>query len=173
MVNSATSVDARRVPAVLPTLELAQWLWPGIVGAAGALMPVVVYITVVGLEQRWPHALAMALAEWYYVAAIAVGFGTQAGLFVRLRRGRKGAARASTALSGAGTGSSTAALLVNCAPHLTNMLPLIGLSGAAVFLMDYRVPFMLLGIVANVVGVIVMLRLLRKQSSAACGAGSL
>jgi hydrogenase/urease accessory protein HupE len=43
------------------------------------------------------------------------------------------------------------------------VLPLLGLSGAAIFLAQYKVPFMVVGIVSNVVGIGVMLRLIRRM----------
>jgi len=46
---------------------------------------------------------------------------------------------------------------------LTDVLPILGLSAAATFLNQYRVPFMLVGIGTNLVGIAVMLRLIRKN----------
>lgn len=127
------------------------------------------YIAIVTVLQGWSHALELVTGDWYFVGAIAVGFGVQVGLFVHMRRLQKlRRSRSSTALTGAGTGTSTVAMLACCAHHATDVLPLIGLSGAAVFLTDYRIPFMLLGIATNLVGIVVMLRLLRKHSALGC-----
>ena len=59
-------------------------------------------------------------------------------------------------------------MLACCAHHASDVLPLIGLSGAALFLTDYRVPFMVLGIATNLVGIVVMLRQMRKHGAVAC-----
>ena len=152
-------------------LSRPSLFWPIIAGALGALLLAALYLTVVTVAQSWSHALELVTADWYFVAAIAAGFGTQVGLFVHLRRRRRtGATRSSTALTGAGTGTSTVAMLACCAHHASDVLPLLGLSGAAIFLTDNRVPFMVLGLLSNAVGVVFMLRLLRKHDGQACAA---
>ena len=74
----------------------------------------------------------------------------------------------------AGTGTSTVAMVACCAHHLTDALPVLGLSGAAIFLNDFRIPLMAVGLGVNAVGVLVMLRLAvahhrqLRQEGAAC-----
>jgi hypothetical protein len=58
-------------------------------------------------------------------------------------------------------------MLACCAHHVSDVLPLLGLSGATVFLNDYRIAFMVAGLAVNAVGVAVMLRLLRREVRAA------
>jgi hypothetical protein len=138
--------------------------WPVLIGGLAALLLAGLYFGVVTVLQSWSHAVELVTADWYFVAAIAAGFGTQVGLFVHIRRRHKACqTRSSNALTGAGTGTSTVAMLACCAHHATDVLPLIGLSGAAVFLTEYRVPFMILGVASNVFGVAFMLRMLRRQ----------
>ena len=55
-------------------------------------------------------------------------------------------------------------MLACCAHHVTDALPVLGLSGVAIFLGDYRVPLMALGISANAAGVLFMLRLVFRES---------
>jgi hypothetical protein len=50
-----------------------------------------------------------------------------------------------------------------CAHHLTDVLPLIGLAGAAVFLTAYQSIFLLLGLLSNVVGIVYLLGVLRRH----------
>ncbi len=87
------------------------------------------------------------------------------GLFAYLRRllARR-AARSAAGLTVAGTGTSTVAMVACCAHHVTDALPLLGLSGAAIFLNDYRLPLMATGLAVNVLGVLVMLRLVLAQA---------
>lgn len=54
-----------------------------------------------------------------------------------------------------------------CAHHLTDVLPIIGFSAAATFLNQYRIPFMLVGIGANLVGIAFMLCLIRQHTALA------
>jgi presenilin-like A22 family membrane protease len=50
-----------------------------------------------------------------------------------------------------------------CAHHLTDVLPLVGLAGAAFFLAAYQWLFLLLGVLSNLVGLVFMLGQLRKH----------
>jgi hypothetical protein len=78
--------------------------------------------------------------------------------------GKRGAAGAVAA----STGTSTAAMLACCAHHLTDILPVIGLSGAAVFVNQYKTPFLWLGIAMNAVGIGYMLWQIHRQRVRLC-----
>jgi hypothetical protein len=106
----------------------------------------------------------------YFIAAISAGFGLQMGLYAYLRRSLRDrqAARSPTALAASGTGTSTASMVACCAHHVADVMPLIGLSGAAVFLAQYKVPFMALGLAMNGVGIGVTLRTLWKHRRVSC-----
>jgi copper chaperone CopZ len=123
------------------------------------------YIGLVTLAQGLDHATELLLEDWYLVLPIVVGFGTQVGLFVHVRRAlRSRASRSAKALAGAGTGTSGVAMVACCAHHVADVLPLLGLSGAALFLADYRQPLMLVGIATNLIGIAVMVRMMRRVS---------
>ena len=96
---------------------------------------------------------------------IALGFGTQVGLFVELRRLDRHH-RAGVAVTAASTGTSGAAMLACCAHHVVDLLPLVGLSAAAVFLDAYRTPLLLAGIGMNALGIAVIGRQLRRAGRA-------
>lgn len=131
----------------------------GLLAVAGLLG---FYLAVITLAQGLGHALEQLSQDLWFVAAIAAGFGTQVGLFTYLRRLHAGTG-AATAVSATGTGTGTVSMLACCAHHLTDILPVVGVSGAAFFLAEYRTPFMLLGIVVNVLGVVYMVRLIRRR----------
>ena len=62
-----------------------------------------------------------------------------------------------------------------CAHHLADLVPLVGATGVAAFLLDWRVPLMLTGIAVNVVAVAVAARRLRtvghaRSEALACAA---
>jgi hypothetical protein len=57
-------------------------------------------------------------------------------------------------------------MLACCAHHLVDLLPLVGLSAAAVFLNAYKTPLVLVGIGMNVVGIVVIARQLRRARRA-------
>ncbi len=126
-----------------------------IAGAAGAAFLPALYLGLISLAQGPGHAFDQLRADLPYVLAIAVGFGTQVGLFVELRaiHARQ---RASGALTAASAGAGSAAMLACCAHHLVDVLPLVGLSAAAVFLADYRTPLIAISLGLNVLGIVVM-----------------
>lgn len=129
------------------------------VGAAAALIGL--YLAIIGLAQGAEHAFAQLAADSPFVGLIAVGFGTQVALFIELRAVDR-RHRAAAAVTAASTGTSAAAMLACCAHHLVDLLPIVGLSAAAVFLNAYRTPLFLLGIGMNLVGVILIARQLAR-----------
>jgi hypothetical protein len=66
-------------------------------------------------------------------------------------------------MMGASGSTSATAMLACCLHHVTDVLPILGLSAAATFLTRYQRPFMLLGLGMNVIGIIVMLFVLYRE----------
>lgn len=126
----------------------------GFIGAAALLL---VYLGIITIAQGVDHAIEQLTTDAVFVGLIALGFGTQVALFVELRAVDRHH-RASAAVTAAGTGTSAAAMLACCAHHLVDLLPLVGLSAAAVFLNAYKAPLLLIGIAMNVVGIVVIAR---------------
>lgn len=134
-------------------------------GAIGAVTMALFYVAVVrGASGSWTHLADQARQDWYFLAAIVIGFGTQVALVTELRR-RRHLGHSATVTGGVGAGASTAGMIACCAHHLADLLPIVGAASAAGFVTDYRVPFMLAGIVINVVAVIVAARSLRRLSA--------
>lgn len=57
---------------------------------------------------------------------------------------------------------STVAMVACCAHHVTDVLPILGLTAAATFLADYRIAFMLVGLGTTLLGIVVMVVILWK-----------
>lgn len=131
-------------------------------GAAAALVLVLLYLGVVTLAQGRDHALDLLWNDRLFVGLIGAGFGVQIGLFAYVRLLQRALARESVAMAGAGTATSSIAMVACCAHHLADVVPLVGLSGLAVFLVEIRTPLMLAGLATNALGVAVMLRELRR-----------
>lgn len=146
-----------------PARRWRQWLWPVLAGVAGAGFLTGVYLSIVTLAQGWQHAVELLWQDRFVVAPIIAGFGTQVGLYVYVRVGLHAAGHGTGAMAGAGGGTSTAAIVACCAHHVTDLLPLVGLSAATAFLANYKVPFMLLGLAMNLVGIGVALRIILKE----------
>ncbi len=129
-------------------------------GALAAIGLVTFYLGTITLAQSWGHALQQLAEDVWFVGAIALGFGVQMGLFTYLRAL---CSRVGAGSMAASTGTSTVAMLACCAHHLTEMLPIIGLSGAAVFLNAYKTPLLWFGILMNLGGIAYMFYQIRKQ----------
>ena len=147
------------------TWSVRRLAWPIAGGLLGALALTALYLGLVTLAESWTHALDLVREDAPFVVPIILGVGIQVGLFVYMKRGLHlpDSTRTAGALTGAGTGTSTLAMVACCAHHVTDVLPLVGLSAAAVFLAEYKVWFMAVGLATNLIGIAVMLHLLRKE----------
>ena len=153
--------------AIARPLRPAQLIEPRSV-AAGVLAAVAllgVYLGIISLAQGVEHALEQLGTDALFVGLIAAGFGTQIALFVELRAVDR-LHRSAAAVTAAGTGTSAVAMLACCAHHLVDLLPLLGLSAAAVFLNAYQTPLFLVSIGMNVIGIVVIARQLQRARRA-------
>lgn len=108
----------------------------------------------------WEFTLSELWKLRYWVGVLVAGFGIQVGFYSYLRScARTGGMEGGSAALGGTT--STVAMIACCAHHLTDILPIIGLSFAATFLVKYQLWFLGLGIVSNIVGILLMLRQLK------------
>jgi len=144
---------------------------PFVAGTAGALALTALYLGLVTWAQDFGHARELLWNDRYFVGAISLGFGIQIALYtyVRIIVARAALATA-TGVTAAGTGTSTAAMVACCAHHVSDALPLLGLSAAAVFLNDYRLPIIGVGIGMNALGVVILARVALRQRAALRGA---
>ncbi len=101
---------------------------------------------------------------WYWMIVLSLGFGTQVGLFTHLKiliKDNRIINNAGT-ITAASTGTSGASMITCCAHHLTEILPIIGLSGFAIFLTRYQIPIIIFGISMNLLGILYMLKTIAK-----------
>lgn len=128
-----------------------------IIGIAAGISLLVLYAITLVLLQSLEHTIDQTRRIWYWLLPLSIGFGIQMGLFSFMRkklRERRRTETASTAASGAVSGGSMVAC---CAHHLTEVLPIIGLSSLTIFLGRYQIFFMAIGVIANIIGITVML----------------
>ena len=124
-----------------------------------------IYLAIISLVQGPAHAVSQLGDDAVFVALIATGFGVQIAMFTELRAIDR-QHRAGALLTAASTGTSGAAMLACCAHHLVDLVPLLGLSAAAVFLNAYRTELFFLGITMNLLGVLVIARQLARARRA-------
>ncbi|MFQ5401298.1 MAG: hypothetical protein ACE5E7_17080 [Anaerolineae bacterium] len=141
-------------------------LWPLGAGLTGSAFLTAVYFGLVSWVESPQHALELFWEDRWIVLPIILGFGVQAALYIILKK-RLFAPVSHTgpsgALTGASGGMSTAAMVACCAHHVTDVLPILGLTAAATFLAEYRIAFMLVGLGMTLAGIIVMLVILFKE----------
>jgi len=129
-------------------------------GVLGAIFLTGVYLGIVSLAETPEHALDLFWQDKAFVIPILLGFGTQVGLYTLLRKGLYLPLHipAGGATTAAGGGVSTMAMVACCAHHVADVLPLVGLTAAATFLANWKIPFMVVGLLTNLIGIAVMLR---------------
>lgn len=120
-------------------------------GAVGAIGLLTVYVGVVTLVSGWNFFTFVWFENWYWVLALALGFGLQVGLYAYLKK-MVAAFHTGKVVAASGT-TSTAAMLACCAHYLVNFAPFLGLSGAIGLLSQYQQQFFLIGILFNLAGV--------------------
>ena len=64
---------------------------------------------------------------------------------------------------GTSGGTSVTAMVACCLHHVTDVLPILGVSAAATFLTRYQRPFMLFGLGTEIVGIVIMLIILYRE----------
>ncbi len=135
-----------------------------ITGFIAGIVLLALYASILILAQGASHALEQTASLWYWLLALIVGFGTQVGLFSFIRQGlreRRKSLMAGLATSG---GVSAGSMVACCAHHLSDVLPLLGISGLSAFLVNYQLFFIILGVMANVVGITIMLETIQRHS---------
>lgn len=106
------------------------------------------------------HPLTQFTSLQPWMSLLIIGFGIQVGLYKLMKSGFRLSlsqqkdgrimARSSTAIS-------AGAMVVCCAHHLVEILPVIGLSAFALFLSDYQQELLIVGVVSNLIGIVMMI----------------
>jgi hypothetical protein len=132
----------------------------------GSTLIAAFYLGTLTWLQGWEYASGQLTRDRLYVVPIILGFGVQAALYSILRF-RLFVPASSThhtgAMVGTSGGTSATAMVACCIHHVTDVLPVLGLSAAATFLTRYQRPFMLLGLAMNVAGIIFMIIILYRE----------
>jgi hypothetical protein len=106
------------------------------------------------------------LPNRWYVITIWITFGIQAALYSILRFRLFvpiNSTKHTGTVMGTSGGTSVTAMVACCIHHVTDVLPMLGLSAAATFLTRYQRPFMLVGLGMNIIGIVVMLIVLNRE----------
>lgn len=138
---------------------------PLIWGCGAGLSLLLVYFLILTLANSFSHSVEQFKEMWYWITILVAGFSIQAGLYSYIRivlKARKASGAATSSVAAAG-GISTTSMVACCAHHITDVLPIIGLSAAVVFLNQYQTLFIVIGVLSNLIGITLMLRIIQKH----------
>lgn len=145
---------------------MRRYVIPFIAFVLGTSLIAAIYFGILIWAQGREAAMSIFLSNRLYVIPIWITFGIQAALFSILRFRLfipTAVAAQSGAVMGTSGGTSVTAMVACCIHHVTDVLPVLGLSAAATFLTRYQRPFMLLGLGMNIFGIIFMLTVLYRE----------
>jgi len=131
-----------------------------ITGFVAGLSLLGVYFLILNLVSGWEFTRIQFKGNWYWVVGLAAGFGTQVGLFTYLRALHR--AKVSGKIIAASGTTSAIAMISCCAHYLVNILPIIGISGLAIFLGQYQTELFIVGAVSNLAGISYLLSRAKK-----------
>lgn len=120
----------------------------GVLAADGLLA---LFLILVASLSGWATARTQFAHYWYYIIALAIGFGIQVGLYVYLR-GAVNQAGSGKVMAVTGT-TSTAAMVSCCMHFLVNILPILGATGIAAFVGQYQAQLFWVGLLMNALGI--------------------
>ena len=132
------------------------------IGVLAGVILLTLYFGILTLSQGLEHTIDQSARLWYLLLALTVGFGLQVALFDFIRRSFKQRRLATATVTASGS-VSAGSMAACCAHHLSDFLPLFGLSGLAAFLADYQVFFIVIGVMANLIGITVMLEIIQRH----------
>jgi hypothetical protein len=156
VMNQRYQKDA---PSLKPVINPAGW------GLIAGLSLLSIYFLILAFANSFAHSIEQFKEMWYWITILVFGFGTQAGLYSYIRRevkAKKQSGAATTSIAAAG-GISTTSMVACCAHHVTDVLPILGISAAVIFLNQFQNLFLTLGVLSNFIGLFLMLRIIQKH----------
>lgn len=140
-----------------------MWTKPAVIGIFSSLSLLAIYALTMSLLSGREAALAQFRALWWLMLPLSSGFGIQVGLYAKLKQVIT--VQSKTLLATSGT-SAGVGMLACCVHHLTDVLPIIGLSGLSLFLVNYQTPILTASLIINLVGIFYMFKQLQNVKTA-------
>ncbi len=118
-----------------------------LIGIFSSLALLTIYFSVLSLVSGAPFAFSQFKSFWYFILALAFGFGIQVGLFSYAKD------KVSRSTLGV-TGTTSVGSMISCCSHyLATILPVIGTTGIVSIIAGYQVQIFWVGILANLTGI--------------------
>ncbi len=130
-------------------------------GTGAGIALLAFYFATLTFVNSWDYALAQFQSLGLWVTLLSAGFGVQVYLFTLIRgRVRENRARMEVAATG---GISAVSMVACCLHRVTDIIPILGLSVASVFLLKYQSFFLALGLFSNLFGIAMLLKLAKEN----------
>lgn len=141
-----------------------QKLFPYFIGMGASLGLPALYLGIMTLTADWYYALDQLKEYLFWIVALSLGFGIQSTLFAMIRRRLKGMDKKSTTSTLAASGGlSTASMVACCLHHVADVVPFLGLPILAATVQKYQTIFFLVGVLSNLFGISLMIRMMVKH----------
>jgi len=135
-----------------------------ITGIIAGLLLLSVFFIILSTANSFSHAIEQFSRMWYWILLLITGFGLQAGLYSYIRASLKLKQMADPAAAvAASAGITTGSMVACCLHHLVDVLPLMGLAAASLFLVKYQLLFIIIGVLSNLIGIAMMLEIIQKH----------
>lgn len=134
---------------------VAKAVFWGFLGSLG--LSLFYYLILLVATKDFSYPLTQFGANQPWMGFLVLGFGIQVGLYSIVRAKQAGA------VTGVGAGVSGLSMVACCAHHLMELIPILGISGLAVFLGEYQKEFLILGVVTNMLGIGFMIWMLKDK----------
>ena len=112
-----------------------------------------IYFGVLTLVSGWSFTVSQFTEFWPYIVTLALGFGTQVGLYLYLKQLSENHHHANHMVAASGT-TSTVAMLACCAHYLTNILPVLGAVGLVSLIAQYQIELFWISLALNAAGLV-------------------
>lgn len=126
----------------------------GGISATAALLGL--YVGVLTVLSGYDFTISQFKEFWPFIVSLAIGFGIQVGLVLRLRQLTQAHRNVNRVVATSGT-TSTVAMLACCTHYLANVLPVLGAVGAVSLVAQYQIQLFWIGLTFNAGGLIYIL----------------
>ncbi|MBS3091397.1 hypothetical protein J4217_03040 [Candidatus Pacearchaeota archaeon] len=141
-------------------MEIKKSIVYGILSGLGILL---FFLAILTTFKGYGIAVYEFKRLWYWLIPLAIGFGTQIGLYFSIKH--DAIMKAGVKASGTVSGGS---MVVCCSHYLLSIIPIIGVTGLTEFLMAYQKGFFAIGITSSIAGILLMLNHKRKMKGGLC-----
>jgi len=134
-----------------------------IYGIGASIVMLMFYIGIMLIFNPLYYVIEDFMSKFVWFSILITLFGVQIGMITYIRNinNKRRMSKSQTALSG---GISTTSMLACCIHHVTDFIPLIGVSAFTVFLVEFQLYFLIIGILFGILSILNILIHIQKHS---------